>query len=164
LKIDSTRFGPITIGEDRIITMPFGMLGFPEEKRYVILQHREDSPFFWYQSVDDPALAFVITSPFLFNPDYSVPLEDTVEQMSWIEDKDKGTLELYVVVNIPKSSPDDMTANLIGPILINNRTRQAVQMIIADSPYSHKFSLVGKNKDDNTGSSQNKVGNPVSEG
>jgi len=164
LKIDSTRFGPITIGEERIITMPFGMLGFPEEKRYVILQHREDSPFFWYQSVDDPALAFVITSPFLFKPDYSVPLEDTVEQMSWIEDKDKGTLELYVVVNIPKSSPDDMTANLIGPILINNRTRQAVQMIIADSPYSHKFSLVGKNKDDNTGSSQNKVGNPVSEG
>jgi flagellar assembly factor FliW len=164
LKIDSTRFGPITIGEERIITMPFGMLGFPEEKRYVILQHREDSPFFWYQSVDDPTLAFVITSPFLFKPGYSVPLEDTVEQMSWIEDKDKGKLELYVVVNIPKSSPDDMTANLIGPILINNRTRQAVQMVITDSPYSHKFSLVGKNKDDNTGSSQNKVGNPVSEG
>ncbi|UCG64964.1 MAG: flagellar assembly protein FliW [Deltaproteobacteria bacterium] len=164
MKIDSTRFGPITIGEERIITMPFGMLGFPEEKRYVILQHREDSPFFWYQSVDDPALAFVITSPFLFKPDYSVRLEDTVEQMSWIEDKDKGTLELYVVVNIPKSSPDDMTANLIGPILINNRTRQAVQMVITDSPYSHKFSLVGKNKDDNTGSSQNEVGNTVSEG
>ena len=144
--------------------MPFGMLGFPEEKRYVILQHREDSPFFWYQSVDDPTLAFVITSPFLFKPGYSVPLEDTVEQMSWIEDKDKGKLELYVVVNIPKSSPDDMTANLIGPILINNRTRQAVQMVITDSPYSHKFSLVGKNKDDNTGSSQNKVGDPVPEG
>ncbi|MBA7515171.1 Flagellar assembly factor FliW [subsurface metagenome] len=164
MKIDTTRFGPITIGKEKIIAMPFGMLGFPEEKRYVILQHREDSPFFWYQSVDDPALAFVITSPFLFKPDYSVPLEDTVEQMSWIEDKDKGTLELYVVVNIPKSSPDDMTANLIGPILINNRTRQAVQMVITDSPYSHKFSLVGKNKDDNTGSGQNKVGDAVSEG
>ena len=164
MKIDTTRFGPITIGKEKIIAMPFGMLGFPEEKRYVILQHREDSPFFWYQSVDDPALAFVITSPFLFKPDYSVPLEDTVEQMSWIEDKDKSKLELYVVVNIPKSSPDDMTANLIGPILINNRTRQAVQMVITDSPYSHKFSLVGKNKDDNMGSSQNKVGNPVSEG
>ena len=144
--------------------MPFGMLGFPEEKRYVIMQHREDSPFFWYQSVDDPALAFVITNPFLFKPDYSVRLEDTVDQMSWIEDKEKGMLEVYVVVNIPKSSPDKMTANLIGPILINNRTHQAVQMVIADSPYSHKFSLVGKSKDDNTGSSQNKVGNPVSGG
>ena len=145
MKLDTTRFGPITIGEDKIITMPFGMLGFPEEKRYVIVQHREDSPFFWYQSVDDPALAFVITNPFLFKPDYSVGLEDTVEQMSWIEDKDKGTLEVYVVVNIPKGSPDNMTANLIGPILINNRTHQAVQMVITDSPYSHKFSLIGEN-------------------
>ena len=145
MKLDTTRFGPITIGEDKIITMPFGMLGFPEEKRYVIVQHREDSPFFWYQSVDDPALAFVITNPFLFKPDYSVGLEDTVEQMSWIEDKDKGTLEVYVVVNIPKGSPDNMTANLIGPILINNRTHQAIQMVITDSPYSHKFSLIGEN-------------------
>lgn len=164
MKIDTTRFGPITTGEEKIITMPFGMLGFPEEKRYVILQHREDSPFFWYQSVDDPALAFVITSPFLFEPDYSVPIDDTLEEMSWIEEKDKGTLELYVVVNIPSSSPDNMTANLIGPILINNRTRQAVQMVITDSPYSHKFPLVGKKKDDNTVSSQNKVGDAVSEG
>jgi flagellar assembly factor FliW len=163
LKIDTTRFGPITIGEEKIITMPFGMLGFPEEKRYVILHHREDSPFFWYQSVDDPALAFVITSPFLFKPDYSVRLEDTVEQMSWIQDKEGDALELYVVVNIPKSSPDKMTANLIGPILINNRTRQAIQVVITDSPYSHKFSLVAKNKDDDTGCSQNKVGDPVSE-
>lgn len=164
MKIDTTRFGPITIGEEKIITMPFGMLGFPEEKRYVIFRHREDSPFFWYQSVDDPALAFVIASPFLFKPDYSVPLEDTVEQMSWIEDRDEGMLEVYVVVNIPKGSPDKMTANLIGPILINNRTHQAVQMVIMDRPYSHKFSLVGKNKDDNTVSSQNKVGDAVSEG
>jgi flagellar assembly factor FliW len=146
LKIKTTRFGAITIVEDKIITMPFGMLGFPEEKRYVIIQHREDSPFFWYQSVDDPALAFVITSPFLFEPDYSVRLEDTVDQMSWIEDKEKGMLEVYVVVNIPKSSPDKMTANLIGPILINNRTHQAVQMVITDSPYSHKFPLVAKDQ------------------
>jgi flagellar assembly factor FliW len=156
LKIDTTRFGPLTIGEEKIITMPFGMLGFPEEKRYVILHHREDSPFFWYQSVDDPALAFVITSPFLFKPDYSVRLEDTVEQMSWIQDKEGDALELYVVVNIPKSSPDKMTANLIGPILINNRTRQAIQMVITDSPYSHRFSLVAKNQGSTRAAGQTK--------
>jgi len=156
LKIKTTRFGTITIEEEKIIGMPFGMLGFPEEKRYVILHHREDSPFFWYQSVDDPALAFVITSPFLFKPDYSVRLEDTVEQMSWIQDKEGDALELYVVVNIPKSSPDKMTANLIGPILINNRTRQAIQMVITDSPYSHRFSLVAKNQGSTRAAGQTK--------
>ena len=125
--------------------MPFGMLGFSDEKRFVILQHKEDSPFFWYQSVDDPMLAFVIMSPFLFEPDYSVNLENILKEMSWNEEEKQNNLELYVVVNIPKGAPDKMTANLIGPILINNKIHQAVQMVISDSPYTHKFPLVREN-------------------
>ena len=125
--------------------MPLGMLGFPDKKRFVILQHKENSPFFWYQSVDDPTLAFVITSPFLFEPDYEVDVEDTLKEMSWNGDREKKNLELYVVVNIPKGSPQKMTANFIGPILLNNKVRQAIQMVISNSPYSHKFSLIKKN-------------------
>jgi len=145
LKIKTTRFGTITIEEEKIITMPFGMLGFPDVKRYVILQHKENSPFFWYQSVDDPALAFVIMSPFLFKPDYDVDVENVLKEMSWNEEEKQDNLELYVVVNIPKGAPDKMTANFIGPILINNKIHQAVQMVISDSPYTHKFPLLREN-------------------
>jgi len=145
LKIKTTRFGTITIEEEKIITMPFGMLGFPDVKRYVILQHKENSPFFWYQSVDDPALAFVIMSPFLFKPDYDVDVENVLKEMSWNEEEKQDNLELYVVVNIPKGAPEKMTANFIGPILINNKIRQAVQMVISDSPYTHKFPLLREN-------------------
>ena len=145
MKIKTTRFGIITIEEEKIITMLFGMLGFPDVKRFVILQHKENSPFFWYQSVDDPMLAFVIMSPFLFEPDYSVNLENILKEMSWNEEEKQNNLELYVVVNIPKGAPDKMTANLIGPILINNKIHQAVQMVISDSPYTHKFPLVREN-------------------
>ena len=144
MKIKTTRFGIITI-EEKIITMPFGMLGFSDEKRFVILQHKEDSPFFWYQSVDDPMLAFVIMSPFLFKPDYNVDVENVLKEMPWNEEEKRNNLELYVVVNIPKGAPDKMTANLIGPILINNKIHQAVQMVISDSPYTHKFPLVREN-------------------
>jgi len=145
LKIETTRFGTIDTVEEKIISMPFGMLGFPDKKRFVILQHKENSPFFWYQSVDDPTLAFVITSPFLFEPDYEVDVEDTIKEMSWNGDREKSNLELYVVVNIPKGSPQKMTANFIGPILINNNARQAIQMVISNSPYSHKFPLIKEN-------------------
>jgi len=146
MNIKTTRFGAITIGEDKIITMPFGMLGFPDKKRFVILQHKENSPFFWYQSVDDPTLAFVITSPFPFKPDYEVDMDDVLKEMSWNEGREDNNLVLYVIVNIPKGSPDKMTANLIGPILINNRSLQAVQMVISNSLYSHKFPLLGENQ------------------
>jgi len=145
LKIETTRFGTIDTVEENIINMPFGMLGFPDKKRFLILQHKENSPFFWYQSVDDPTLAFVITSPLLFEPDYEVDVEDTIEEMSWNGDSETKNLELYVVVNIPKGSPQKMTANFIGPILINNKARQAIQMVISNSPYSHKFSLIKEN-------------------
>jgi flagellar assembly factor FliW len=145
LNIKTSRFGTITIEEEKIITMPFGMLGFPDVKRFVILQHKENSPFFWYQSVDDPTLAFVIMSPFLFKPDYTVDLENVLKEMSWSEEEKQENLELYVVVNIPKGAPNKMTANLIGPILINNKIYQAVQMVISDSHYTHKFPLVKEN-------------------
>jgi len=146
MNIKTTRFGTITIGEEKIITMPFGMLGFPDKKRFIIVQHKENSPFFWYQSVDDPTLAFVITSPFPFKPDYEVDMGDVLKEMSWNEGEENNNLALYVVVNIPKGSPDKMTANLIGPILVNNRACQAVQMVISNSPYSHKFPLIGESQ------------------
>ncbi len=142
MKIKTTRFGTINIEEENIINMPFGMLGFLDKKRFVILQHKKNSPFFWYQSIDDPSLAFVITSPFLFKPDYEIDMDDVLREMSWNGDRGKNNVELYVVVNIPKGSPDKMTANLIGPILINNKARQAVQMVISNSLYTHKFPLI----------------------
>ncbi len=126
--------------------MPFGMLGFPDKKKFIILQHQENSPFFWYQSVDDPTLAFVITDPFLFKPDYEIDLEGALKEMSWNGDGKNDNLELYIVVNIPKGLPHKMTGNLIGPILINNKVHQAVQIVISDSPYTHKFPLIKDNK------------------
>lgn len=145
MKIKTTRFGTIKISRDKIINMPYGILGFPDKRQFIILQHKENSPFYWFQSIDDPDLAFVLTSPFLFKPDYQIDTSNILKEMQWDEEKEKSCLELYVVVNIPKDAPSRMTANLIGPILINNRTRQAIQIVIPNSPYSHKFSLIGKN-------------------
>ena len=141
MKVNTTRFGTLTLEEEKIIDMPAGMLGFPEKRRFVILKHRDDSPFFWYQSVDDPDLAFVITNPFLFHPEYDVDLTEALKGMSW-ELANKDMILLYVVVNIPKGCPDRMTANLIGPIIVNPEKCQAVQTVIANSPYTHKHPLM----------------------
>ena len=144
MKIKTARFGTIDIEEEKIIKMPFGMLGFPNKKKFIILQHQENSPFFWYQSVDDPRLAFVITNPFLFIPDYKIDLEVTLKEMSWNGDGNSRDLNLFIVVNIPRGMPHKMTGNFIGPILVNNKVYQAVQMVLSKSPYTHKFPLFKK--------------------
>jgi flagellar assembly factor FliW len=124
--------------------MPYGMLGFSDKTQYLILRHQENSPFLWYQSVDDPGLAFVITNPFLFMPDYKINLKAALKEMSWDTNGKNNHLELYIVVNIPKGMPHRMTGNFIGPILINTQLNQAVQMVLSNSPYSHKFPLLKK--------------------
>ena len=144
MKIKTTRFGTISIEEEKIIKMPFGMLGFPDKKRFIILQHQEKSPFFWYQSIDDPGLAFVITNPFLFIPDYKIDLEVTLKEMSWNGDGNSRDLNLFIVVNIPRGMPHKMTGNFIGPVLVNSKVYEAVQMVISNSPYTHKFPLFKK--------------------
>ncbi len=145
MKVNTTRFGTLTLEEEKLIDMPAGMLGFPNQRRFVILKHRDDSPFFWYQSVEDPDLAFVITNPSLFHPEYDVDLTEALKGMSWDLAK-KDIILLYVVVNIPRGCPDKMTANFIGPILVNPEKCQAVQTVMANSPYSHKYPLIKANE------------------
>lgn len=144
MKIKTTRFGTIDIEEEKMIKMPFGMLGFPDKKKFIILQHQENSPFFWYQSIDDPGIAFVITNPFLFIPNYKVDLAATLKEMSWNGDGNNRYLDLFIVVNIPRGMPHKMTGNFIGPILVNTKNFQAVQIILSDSPYTHRFPLIKK--------------------
>lgn len=144
MKVKTTRFGTINIQEEKIIKMPLGMLGFPDKKKFIILQHQENSPFFWYQSIDDPGLAFVITDPFLFIQDYKVDLEAALREMSWNGDWDNNYLELFIVVNIPRGMPHKMTGNFIGPVLVNSKVYEAVQIVLSNSPYSHRFPLFKK--------------------
>lgn len=144
MKIETTRFGTINIDEEGIIDMPFGILGFPDSKRFTIIKHREGSPFLWYQSIDDPSLAFVLTNPLLFSKDYQVDLEGTLRGLSWNNDAGGMNLELFVIVNVPRGEPEKMTANLIGPLLVNKKKRQAVQIVICDSPYSHRVPLISQ--------------------
>ena len=139
MKIETAQFGEVEIEEEKIITMPLGLVGFPENKRFVIFQHKENSPFFWYQSLDDPELAFVIINPLLFKPDYQVNSEAVLGEMEWPAD---SKFDLFVIVTIPKGRPQGMTANLIGPILVNLNTKEAVQMIIANTSYTHKYPLL----------------------
>lgn len=50
------------------------------------------------------------------------------------------------IKTLQKTIPVEEIANLIGPILVNNRACQAVQMVISNSPYSHKFPLIGESQ------------------
>jgi flagellar assembly factor FliW len=123
--------------------MSRGILGFPEKRRFCIIQHKKDSPFFWYQSVDDPALAFVITNPWLFKSDYQIDL-DLAAQALGREKDDDVPVECYVIVTIPKGSPEKMTANFVAPLVLDPEKCAAVQIVLSEEFYSYRYPLLKK--------------------
>ncbi len=58
--IQTRRFGPLEVDDGRILSFKDGLLGFPQHRRFALIQTSPDPVFFWMQSVDDPTLAFVV--------------------------------------------------------------------------------------------------------
>ena len=143
MNVTTTRFGEIRIEPDQIVEMPAGMPGFPDSRRFALWPHKADSPFWWFQSLEDAALAFVLTNPLYFLPDYHLDLDSILRALSW-DDTPLCDIDLFVVVNVPNGTPERMTANLIGPLLVDRSTRQAVQVVLPDSPYSHCHRLLAE--------------------
>jgi flagellar assembly factor FliW len=126
----SSRFGTLEIDDDSILTFPSGLLGFPESRRYVILDHDTEAPFKWLQSLDEPALAFVIIDPDLLLADYHIQVPD--DALAEVQGNEESDLATAVILTIPSEDPGRMTANLRGPLLMNQRTKLCKQLVLSD--------------------------------
>lgn len=143
MQVKSTRFGQFTVGEEKVLDFPDGLLGFEGCKRFVILEHEPATPFKWLQSADDPDVAFVIINPAEFAPGYAVELgRDDVLKLGL---KDAREAAVYVLVVIP-DDPSAMTANLQGPLVINAERRLGRQVVLADGRYRTRHPILAELK------------------
>jgi len=140
LKVLTSRFGELEIDPQTVIEVPRGLIGFPDQKRYVIIQHKPRSPFYWFQALEAPDLAFVIVDPLAFKPDYQAPLSKSVLEELKAERAEE--VSVYVIITIPPGHPEKMTANLLGPLVINSQTRLARQLVLDENQYSHQYPVV----------------------
>ncbi len=140
--IDSTRFGTIEVDEEAVITFSQGLFGFENYRRFVVLCLDEKSPFRWLQSMEEPSLAFVVIEPRHFMPDYAPTISDADAEALGLDEETPYLI--FVVVTIPPGKPEQMTANLMGPIIVNAATRMARQVIVEDDGYSTKHSILAE--------------------
>lgn len=135
--IETTRFGQVDIDGSKIITLPDGLLGFPKHRRFALVQTASDPVFFWLQSVDDPALAFVVCDPLAFVPDYSVPIRaDDVETLGL---EDLSDCQVLVIVNKVDGA---LTANLLGPLVVGAHSLIGKQLVLSDKRYGTRHKLI----------------------
>jgi flagellar assembly factor FliW len=136
----TSRFGSVEVDHDRVITFARGILGFPKFKAYVLIQPDggDDATFYWLQSIEAPDLAFVVTDPLLFVPDYQIPLrEETRHELGLHGDLTEANV--LVIVN---KVGDTLTANLQGPLVIHAVTRVAAQVVISEKKYQTRHPIM----------------------
>lgn len=136
--LETTRFGRIQLREEDVISFPDGIPGFPQAKRFVLLEHSPESPFHWLQNLDDGALAFVVMDPLLVDKDYlaSIP-QGAVKELGMTEAQEAAVL---VIVRIDRNAMR-VTANLLAPLVINPETRTGRQIILLGSNYGIRHVL-----------------------
>jgi flagellar assembly factor FliW len=141
MDIQSTRFGMMSVDDDRIITFPHGLLGFPEHKQFALIQTGEENYFFWLQSVDEPNLAFVVADPTIFFKGYAVPLREETRQDIQLGEEDgaEAAVQMFVICN---KVGEWLTGNLLGPLVVNAQNRLAQQVVLTEKKWTTRQPLI----------------------
>jgi flagellar assembly factor FliW len=141
--MQTKNFGTIAYEADSELDFPCGLPGFDNRRRFVAVRLADSDPLVYLQSLEDPDLCFITMPVLAVDPRYRLK----------VANEDLGHLELpaarqprigedvfcLTVLSLRETGP---TANLLAPILINLKTRRAVQAIAPESGYSHRHELM----------------------
>lgn len=125
--VESERFGRFEVPEDTIFELDPGLVGFPNERRFVVMESRPGSPFKWMLCVDEPDLAFAVVDPVEFVPGYRPPIDKAVETLGCAPQD----VALFVLVTIP-ARPVEIYANLLAPVVVDLARRKGRQLVLED--------------------------------
>lgn len=133
-------FGEVTVEEEKIITFPGGIVGFPDLTQFTLLHDEDDdvATIHWLQSLQEPGFAMPVMDPLLVKEDYNPEIED--ELLKVLGEWEQDDLLVLVTVSVPQELKK-MTMNLKGPIIINSVNRRACQVIVEGDAYKVKFPI-----------------------
>ncbi len=141
VKIITRDFGEMEIDDSTIISMPQGIMGFEQTKRYTLLSPLGEDTFpMWLQSVDGKEPCFVVYDPMLIYPDYSFEISDEEQKAAGIT---SDTPYRCLAVAIVPDNYLDTTINLKCPIIVNTKDNLAVQVLISEN-YDFKCPVYNK--------------------
>jgi flagellar assembly factor FliW len=140
MKFVTERFGELEINQEEVLSFPKGMLGFTEEKKYVLIpaDDKQETPFSFLQSVEEGELCFVVLDTFSFFKEYDFELDEAT--LAELEIEKPEDVLVFTMVTI-KDSLKEATTNLKAPLIINSMKRRGKQVILEKGDYLIKQPL-----------------------
>jgi len=138
VKLLTTRFGTVEVPDKAVLFFSLGVLGFPEVRRYVMLDHGQNTPLKWLQAVDKPELAFPMVPATDLVQDYHITVSP--DDLAALAMESTNDLLAFVILTIPNGAPERTTANLKAPIVMNPTTHLARQVLV-EQDYPIRYPL-----------------------
>ena len=138
MKLLTTRFGTVEVPDKNVLFFSLGVLGFPEVRRYVMLDHGRNTPLKWLQAVDKPELAFPMVPATDLVEDYHITVSP--DDLAALAMESTDELLAFVILTIPNAAPEGTTANLKAPIVMNPTTHLARQVLV-EQDYPIRYPL-----------------------
>ena len=128
MNVVTTRFGqPEVVAVEPHHLLALTIVGYGEGRLFARVFDEDNPALGWLQSLDDPAVCFVVADPSAFFDEYAFDLsEDVVVAL------DLQTAEEVEVLTILRlgATAAETTANLVAPVVVNRRTGCGRQIIL----------------------------------
>jgi flagellar assembly factor FliW len=131
--IVTPRFGEVEFAEADVIEFPWGLPGFSDLRRFLALSLPEQPNFIWLQSVEEPQTALPAADPWQIFADYEPKLPAYATEALELRSPEDFTILCVVVVS---KGAEEMSMNLMAPIVVNLKTRRARQVMLENSGYA----------------------------
>ncbi len=118
---------------EKALHFPDGLPGLPDLERFVIVELREDGAFQQLQSLDNIDISMIVCVPWLFFPDYAPVLSDIEQAELELETADDAILFVPVTID---SETREIFLNLLGPFVVNIKTRKGRQLVLTGTDYT----------------------------
>lgn len=126
MRIETEKFGKLEADPATFINFSAGLYGFPEARNFLLIDSNGGGDFRWLQSVELPALAFLVTDPGLFYPEYRQAAERADDLL--LSAPDDHLVLATVTVN---RATRGISVNLAAPVIINEPRREGRQIILS---------------------------------
>ncbi len=128
------------LNDNSIIFLPEGLIGFPQLNRMEILYKEDQLPFMWLKDTNGSDISFFIVEPGNVLEGYSVEISDA--DVAFLDLQSENDVLLLNIVTILQNE-NQIFVNLVGPIVVNRKTRKARQVVIHNSDaYSPRHPLL----------------------
>lgn len=141
--LTSQFFGTIEYMENEVVNFVRPILGFDQLTKFIVVSSPESEPLKWLLSIENPKISFVILEPQWVLQSYEIEIsQHDIRALGGSENKED--YQAYLIITVPKGKPEEISANLKGPIVINRKNLNAIQMVSSNPNYDIQYSFMKK--------------------